>query len=59
MQVACVYVDTPYIPVQVDSSSITLTSPLLSGVAGPAMMPGPGKERNCACRRCGILATPT
>ena len=29
MQVDCVYVDTPYIPVQVDSSNTTLTSPLL------------------------------
>ena len=29
MQVAFVYVDTPYIPVQVDSSNTTLTSPLL------------------------------
>ena len=30
MQVTCVYVDTPYyIPVQVDSSSTTFTSPLL------------------------------
>ena len=31
-----------------------------SGGAGPAMMPGPRKERNCACQRCArILATPT